>query len=101
MFQNIKIETPTQILFAELPSKEIALYVTTQIPAEHFIAYLYQGVFGFVKKIGSSTMRAATDIKDVTLNQEHFVVVKHDEDMTVLQAVFKGNKYDTEDKLSV
>ncbi|CAG9856325.1 unnamed protein product [Phyllotreta striolata] len=91
-FQSLKLKEPAGILFSELPSKEIALYATTRTASEHFLLFLYQGVSGFVRKIGSSTVRNIEHIEDITLDNQHFLFAHHKNGKTVLQAVFKGNK---------
>ncbi|XP_056638010.1 uncharacterized protein LOC130446041 isoform X2 [Diorhabda sublineata] len=94
IFQTIDISTPTKVELALLPSKEIALYIITENPSEPLTSYIYKGVQGFLKKIERPTLPKVSDLNSFSFDNHHFVVLKNDKEVKVLQAVFKGFKFD-------
>ncbi|XP_072396267.1 uncharacterized protein clos isoform X2 [Diabrotica undecimpunctata] len=94
LFQTIHIPLPTKVQLSLLPSKEIVLYVVTENLSEPLAGYLYNGVEGFKKKIGSPAIPKVKDIRTFSYRNQHFVVMKHAKDVSVLQGVFKGTKID-------
>ncbi|KAG5875860.1 hypothetical protein JTB14_036816 [Gonioctena quinquepunctata] len=89
IWQTLKLKTPVQIEFALLPSQELVLYVTTENPTEPFNVYIYQGISGFSKKVGDSTLSNILDMNQFTLKNGHFVVLKHYYEIGIIKAVFK------------
>lgn len=70
----------------KLPSNELVLYV---LGKEMFTVYRYEGVAGFVKIIQSGSITDAEGPMDwFSVDNEHFIIIKHSKDIAVVQGIF-------------
>ncbi|XP_031339518.1 uncharacterized protein LOC116168016 [Photinus pyralis] len=92
-FQDIAVSVPIHVKFAELPTKELVLYISTHNPTQPLIVYQYQGISKFVNKFVATTIHHSSVIKSFNApDNRHFVLSTSRRETSVIEAVFKGKK---------
>ncbi|XP_022920156.2 putative leucine-rich repeat-containing protein DDB_G0290503 isoform X2 [Onthophagus taurus] len=88
-YQSIDINSPIQVEFAILPSKELVLYVLTR--SGSLLIYEHEGEFGFNLKHSVNTN--AKSFKLGEMHGEHLVLASGLNQMKVVRGIFKNNFY--------
>ncbi|KAF5285037.1 hypothetical protein FQR65_LT02349 [Abscondita terminalis] len=92
-WQDIQINAPMQVLFAELPTQELVLYVSTNNPSQPLIVYQYEGISKFIVKIVATTIPHSSLLKSFTTpDRKHFILAQNGNETRVIEAVFKGQQ---------
>lgn len=92
-FKSIRVDTPVDVHFALLPSKELALYVLTSSPTKPFVVFLHRGVAGFVEETSGLSLYPGSHLYSFTDSKNrHFVIINGLERGQILKAGFKGDK---------
>lgn len=90
---TLLVNAPIQVEFSVLPTDELVLYVLTDSVTEPFIVYQYEGISGFKKKIVASHVPKSNQMRQFTTKtNQHFVILNGDNEIRIIQGVFKGEK---------
>lgn len=93
-WETVLVNAPLHVEFSVLPTDELVLYVLTDSVTEPLIVYQYEGISGFKKKIVASGLSKSNNMRQYTTKtDQHFVLLKSDNEITIIQGVFKGEKY--------
>lgn len=78
-----------------LPTGEFALYVLTENPVAPFSVHMYEGISGFNKKIMGTVISNVVDMNQFTHNQEQFFALQTNDQIVIIQALFKGTNVES------